>query len=155
MVFGNGLTSGEPVSGRGLLAEFDFRLLGGSTEAAFDLSEGYVASSGSEVRAVAQLNSAHLMPRQFALHANFPNPFNPSTSIEYALPEAAEVELAIYDVLGQKVQTLVAHQFQGAGYYRLTWDGSDANGHAVSSGIYFYRLATQNFTQTRKMILLK
>ena len=155
LVLGNGLTSGEPVSGRGLLAEFDFRLLGGSTEAAFDLSEGYVASSGSEVRAVAQLNSAHLMPRQFALHANFPNPFNPSTSIEYALPEAAEVELAIYDVLGQKVQTLVAHQFQGAGYYRLTWDGSDANGHAVSSGIYFYRLATQNFTQTRKMILLK
>ena len=95
------------------------------------------------------------MPRQFALYANFPNPFNPSTSLEYALPEPTEVELAIYDVLGQKVQTLVAQQLQNAGYYRLTWDGSDANGHTVSSGIYFYRLTTQNFTQTRKMLLLK
>ena len=155
LVLGNGLIGGESVSGRGLLAELDFRLLGGSTKATFNLSEGYVASSGSEVRAVAQLNSAHLMPRQFALYANFPNPFNPSTSLEYALPEPTEVELAIYDVLGQKVQTLVAQQLQSAGYYRLTWDGSDAKGHTVSSGIYFYRLTTQNFTQTRKMLLLK
>ena len=155
LLVGNGLSTGETVSGRGLLAEFDFRLLGLTTEAAFDLAEGYVASSGTEVKAVAQLGSARLMPRQYALFANFPNPFNPSTSIEYALPEDAEVELVIYDVLGQTVQTLVANELQGAGYYRLTWDGRNQSGHTVSSGMYFYRLATPGFTQTRKMILLK
>jgi len=155
LVLGNGLISGEPVSGRGLLAELDFRLLGGSDEAVFDLSEGYVASSGTRVRRVAQLDGARLVPRQFALFANFPNPFNPSTSIEYALPEATEVELAIYDVLGQKVQTLVAQQLQDAGYYRLTWDGSDSAGRGIASGMYFYRLATPKFVQTRKMTLIK
>ena len=155
LLVGNGITNGATVSGRGLLAEMDFRLLGTGTEAAFDLAEGYVASSGQEVKAVAQLSSARLMPRQYALFANFPNPFNPSTSIEYALPEAAEVELAIYDILGQTVQTLVANELQGAGYYRLTWDGRDRAGRSVSSGMYFYRLATPGFTQTRKMILLK
>ena len=155
LVVGNGLTDGEAVSGRGLLAELDFRLLGHGTEAAFDLAEGYIASSGEQIKAVAQLSSARLVPRQYALFANFPNPFNPSTSIEYALPEAAEVALVIYDVLGQTVQTLVANQLQGAGYYHLTWDGRDQAGHSVSSGMYFYRLATQDFEQTRKMILLK
>jgi hypothetical protein len=155
LVIGNGLTDGEAVSGRGLLAELDFRLLGHGTEAAFDLAEGYVASSGEQIKAVVQLSSARLVPRQYALFANFPNPFNPSTSIEYALPEAAEVALVIYDVLGQTVQTLVANELQGAGYYHLTWDGRDQAGHGVSSGMYFYRLATQDFEQTRKMILLK
>ena len=104
---------------------------------------------------MAQLGSVHLMPRQYALFANFPNPFNPSTSIEYALPEATAVELAVYDILGQKVQTLVGHQRLGAGYYRLTWDGRDHAGRAVASGLYFYRLATPEFVQTRKMTLLK
>ena len=155
MVIGNGLTDGETVSGRGLLAELDFRLLGQGTEASFDLAEGYVASSGRQVKTVAQLSSARLLPRQYALFANFPNPFNPSTSIEYALPEAAEVKLVIYDALGQTVQTLVASELQGAGYYRLTWDGRNHAGHSVSSGMYFYRLTTGNFQQTRKMILLK
>ena len=155
VVVGNGLTQGESVSGRGLLAELDFRLLGASTEAVFGLAEGYVASSGEAVRAVAQLGSVHLMPRQYSLFANFPNPFNPSTSIEYALPEATAVELAVYDILGQKVQTLVGHQRLGAGYYRLTWDGRNHAGRAVASGLYFYRLATPEFVQTRKMTLLK
>ncbi len=154
LVVGNGLTEGEAVSGRGLLAELDFRLLGADSEAVFDLSEGYVASSGEVVRAVAQLGSARLLPHQYALFANFPNPFNPSTSIEYALPEAAIVELSIYDILGQRVRTLVSGQ-QGAGFYRLAWDGRDQADQAVASGVYFYRLATAGFSQTRKMTLLK
>ncbi len=72
-----------------------------------------------------------------------------------SLPEAAEVELAVYDILGQKVQTLVAHELQGAGYYRLTWDGRNYAGRSVASGLYFYRLAMPEFVQTRKMTLIK
>ena len=155
LIVGNGLTSGKPVSGRGLLAELDFRLLGASTEASFNLTEGYIASSGAEVRSVAQLSSARLVPRRYALFANFPNPFNPTTSIEYALPEAAQVELVVYDLLGQKVRTLVTTQNQNAGYYRLRWDGRNDAGQTGSSGMYFYRLTTPQFTHSRKMMLLK
>ena len=154
VVVGNGLTQGEPVSGRGLLAELDFRLLGTGTETVFDLSEGYVATSGDAVRRVVQLGSARLVPRQYALFANFPNPFNPSTSIEYALPEAATVELAVFDILGQRVRTLISGR-QVAGFYRLAWDGRDRAGRAVASGVYFYRLATADFDQTRKMTLIR
>ena len=155
LVVGNGLVSGEAVSGQGLLAELDFRFLGAGTEASFDLVEGYLASSGTEVRSVVQLGAARLVPRHYALFANFPNPFNPATSIEYALPEAAQVELVVYDLLGQKVRTLVAAQQQGAGYYRLRWDGRDSMGRAVASGVYLYRLVTPEFVQTRKMTLIK
>ena len=155
LVVGNGLVEGEAVSGRGLLAELDFRLLGASTEAVFALTEGYVASSAEAVRTVAQLGSVRLVPQHYALFANFPNPFNPSTSIEYALPEAAVVELAIYDILGQRVRMLVAGQLQGAGFYRLVWDGRDHADRAVASGVYFYRLTTAGFNQIRKMTLIK
>ena len=154
LVVGNGLIEGEQVSGRGLLAELDFRLLGAGMEADFGVSEAYVASSGAAVRSVAQLGSARLVPQHYALFANFPNPFNPSTSIEYALPEAASVELAIYDILGQRVRTLVAGQ-QAAGFYRLAWDGRDRAEQAVASGVYFYRLTAAGFSQTRKMTLIK
>jgi len=130
---------GTPGAGVGLLGMLSF----------------YVALSGARVRRVAQLDAARLVPRQFALYANFPNPFNPLTNIEYALPEAAKVDLVIYDVLGQKVQTLVAPQLQGAGYYRLTWDGRDSAEKDVASGMYFYRLTTPKFIQTRKMMLIK
>jgi len=155
LVVGNGLVSGESVSGQGLLAELDFRFLGVGTEASFDLVEGYLASSGAEVRSVVQLGAARLVPRHYVLFANFPNPFNPVTSIEYALPEAAQVELVVYDLLGQKVRTLVVAQQQSAGYYRLRWDGRDSMGRAMASGVYLYRLVTPEFVQTRKMTLIK
>jgi fibronectin type 3 domain-containing protein len=155
IIIGNGLVEGQEVSGRGLLAELTFTRIGNANAASLDLIEAYTASPTRGVRTVAQLNSTILRPDTYALYANFPNPFNPSTSIEYALPEAASVSIAIYDILGQKVRELAAHPLQPAGFYQLTWDGLDHRGQGVASGIYFYRLKTPGFSQTRKMTLVK
>ncbi|MEW5922800.1 MAG: T9SS type A sorting domain-containing protein [Candidatus Zixiibacteriota bacterium] len=95
-----------------------------------------------------------LLPAEFNLRANYPNPFNSCTVIEYSLPSKSPVTIAIYNLLGQKVRTLVKME-QAAGNYSIIWDGMDNIGEQVSSGIYFYRMETDQFTQTRKMILLK
>ena len=95
-----------------------------------------------------------LLPQQFALHQNYPNPFNPTTVIEYVLPKTSFVTIQIYNILGQKVKTLV-EELQELGYKKIQWDGTDDNGNKVSSGIYFYRIVAGNFVKCRKMILLK
>lgn len=89
----------------------------------------------------------------FAL-TNQPNPFNPATQIGYQLPEASDVSLVIYNVLGQEVRRLV-NAFQNEGQYQITWDGKDALGSPVSSGIYVYRLTVNNQIQTSRMTLVK
>ncbi len=89
------------------------------------------------------------IPQKFALQPNFPNPFNPITSIQYQLPKAAVVELAIFNIQGQRVATLVNGR-QEAGYYRLHFDGS-----ALSSGIYFIKIKAGSFNRIRKMTLVK
>jgi len=89
------------------------------------------------------------LPKTFSLSQNYPNPFNPITEIGYALPRDCQVKLEVFNILGQKVATLVDGE-QRAGYKSVKWDAS-----SFSSGIYFYRLQTGNFVQTRKMILLK
>ena len=94
------------------------------------------------------------LPTEFSLSQNHPNPFNPHTIIDYALPQDAEVSLVIYNVLGQKVKTLV-NEFQTAGFQGAEWDGTDDRGHVSASGIYFYKLNAGDFTQTRKMVMLK
>ncbi|GEM_PF-1319396 len=89
------------------------------------------------------------IPERYALHQNFPNPFNPSTTIRYELPEPAAVRLAVYDILGREVSVLVAKE-QAAGAYEVLFDASH-----LSSGIYLYRLQTSAFMQTKKLILLR
>ncbi len=94
-------------------------------------------------------------PEVFSLANNYPNPFNPATTIKYALPQAADVELTVYNVLGQPVRTLVA-EHQSAGRYVVEWDAANDSGHSLSSGMYFYRLeAGGEFLETKKMLLLK
>jgi hypothetical protein len=90
----------------------------------------------------------------FTLRQNYPNPFNPQTKIEYYLFEESEVELSIYNALGQKVKTLI-DQHQIPGGKEVFWDGKDDKGNEVSSGIYFYKLKTNAFYQTKKMLLLR
>ncbi len=94
------------------------------------------------------------LPTEFALSQNVPNPFNPSTQISFALPVAAKVNLAIYNVLGQHVKTLVAGDLR-AGYQTITWDGTDFTGRTVASGVYFYKLNAGDFAATKKMLMLK
>ena len=94
------------------------------------------------------------LPDQYRLNQNMPNPFNPSTAIGYQLPEAGQVRLAIYNLLGQEVRELV-NERRDAGSFSATWDGTDALGRRVASGIYLYRIQAGSFTATRRMLLLK
>ena len=94
------------------------------------------------------------LPNSLALAANYPNPFNPATSIAYSLPQRTTVRLDVINILGQLVTTLVDRE-QPAGDYSVTWDGTDHGGRPVASGIYFYRLATAERSLSRKMILMK
>ena len=95
-----------------------------------------------------------LGPGAFALHENWPNPFNPETSIRFELAQGSAVQLAVFDALGQKVRTLVDGA-RAAGSYQVLWDGRNARGAQVSSGVYFYRLQAGDLTQMRRMLLLK
>lgn len=94
------------------------------------------------------------IPKQFELYANYPNPFNPATSIKYDLRENAKVTLKIYNSLGQEVRTLVNAR-QNAGQYTIQWDGKNNAGSAVSSGVYIYRIKAGDFIKSKKMLLLK
>ena len=90
----------------------------------------------------------------FELAQNYPNPFNPSTSLRYTIPQILNVRLEVFNVLGQLVKVLV-NEPQNAGVKTVVWDGTNAFGRKVSSGVYLYKLTAGNFVQTRKMILLK
>jgi photosystem II stability/assembly factor-like uncharacterized protein len=100
------------------------------------------------------------IPTEFAVMQNYPNPFNPSTTIQYALPKDARITLAIYNVLGQKIAEL-RNEVQNVGYHEAVWNGTNAAGVHVASGIYMYRLeakpldGSSSFTSLNKMLLLK
>lgn len=94
------------------------------------------------------------LPKAYSLNQNMPNPFNPATSIMYALPKACDVKLSVFNILGQTVCDVV-NDYQEAGIYTVVWDGKDALGEPVASGVYFYRIKTGDFEKTRKMVLLK
>ncbi|MEA1996999.1 MAG: T9SS type A sorting domain-containing protein, partial [Gemmatimonadota bacterium] len=116
-------------------------------------AEGSAQGNASGSRTV----SASL-PKAYALSQNFPNPFNPSTTISFAVPEAAgptTVRLDVFNLRGQLVATLVNSSSMEPGEYRVQWEGVDSHGKAVSSGVYFYRLRTPSFNATRKMVILK
>ena len=85
---------------------------------------------------------------------NYPNPFNPNTTIRFRMPDDAHVQLSVYNILGQRVRTLV-NEFYTAGEHEVEWDGFFDDGSAAESGIYFYRISTATFTDVRKMTLLK
>lgn len=94
------------------------------------------------------------IPEEFSLAQNYPNPFNPSTTIEFELKNDTYAKLSVYNMLGQRIRNLV-DQKQTAGRYLVQWDGMDENGKAVSSGIYFYRIETESFSATKKMLLIR
>ena len=113
---------------------------------------GVVLADRSEVRSQAVTVTTKLVA--LTLHQNTPNPFNPSTTISFTLPERMRATLAIYDVEGRRVRTLV-DETVGEGYQEYVWDGNDANGTLVSTGVYFYSLRSGTRTLTKKMLFLK
>jgi len=94
------------------------------------------------------------IPTEYALHDNFPNPFNPTTTIRYDLPVKAKVRFTVYDMLGRQIKTLVDDEV-AAGYHTITWDGTNQHGIQVGTGVYLYQIETKNYRDSGKMILLK
>jgi hypothetical protein len=107
----------------------------------------------SESRAI-DVKDSDIIPQDFVCHQNYPNPFNPETNIRFQIPNNSTVKLLIYNVLGEKVRTLV-NEYMGAGNHNITWNSRDENGQHVPSGTYIYRIQAADWTDTRKMILLK
>jgi hypothetical protein len=99
-------------------------------------------------------NSFEMLPRTFHLNQNYPNPFNPTTEIGYSIPENTFVSITIYDVQGRSVKSLV-NQNQDAGIYLTSWNAKDEQGNSVPAGMYFCTIRAGDFTQTKKMVLLK
>jgi flagellar hook assembly protein FlgD len=95
-----------------------------------------------------------LLPQETMLQPNYPNPFNPTTVLPFALDRSQDVRLEIYNVLGQRIRTLVSGPMD-AGFHTLVWNGHNDIGHSVAAGLYFTLLETQSTRQTRKMSLLK
>ncbi len=97
---------------------------------------------------------SEILPEKYMLSQNYPNPFNLSTNIMYRIPEKSHVTITVFNLLGQKVKTLV-DETKSAGEYRVRWDGNDEYGQEVSTGIYFYRIKAGDYAESRKMLLLK
>jgi hypothetical protein len=118
-----------------------------------DVLEGQFVNSAYQ-GTVMRVEKAQALPLAAALHQNFPNPFNPSTEIRFDIPTARTVQLRVYNQLGQTVRTLVDNRMK-AGSYRIKWDGKTEAGSSVSSGVYFYSLEAGDYSQIRKMTLVK
>ena len=122
---------------------------------AVELIDAFAVSAGNQrVNMKQQKTTNNLLPDKFDLAQNYPNPFNPTTTIKFALPEASNVNLEVYNILGQKVNVLV-DSYMDAGYHSIEWNGDDQNGNKVSSGVYFYKIKAGDFEQSKKMMLLK
>ena len=93
------------------------------------------------------------IPNQYALGQNYPNPFNPSTTIQFELPEESYTQIAIYDLLGRELIQLVSKIFT-AGYHEVIWNGKDSFGRTIPSGMYLYRMNTNGFSSTRRLVFL-
>ncbi|RMH78872.1 MAG: T9SS C-terminal target domain-containing protein, partial [Calditrichaeota bacterium] len=119
---------------------------GGHTAPALFIMEGAMNPVG--------IGGGDAIPQEFNLLQNYPNPFNPETNITFALPRATQVTLTIYNVLGQKVRTLV-NGFLEARVHTVRWDGKDDRGVAVPSGFYIYRLEAGDFTGAKRMLLIR
>jgi hypothetical protein len=150
-----GFTGAYGFAARGLMADdlhykqAGYNEMGEAMAVALAAARGY---SRIEDPAIAELEAE--IPQRFELGQNYPNPFNPSTIIAYQLSEAADVDLAIYNVVGQRIRVL-AEGALPAGRHQVMWDGRDESGQAVSSGVYLYRLVAGTQQQSRTMILVK
>ena len=141
------LDSGEPVADARVLL-FDLTDLRAAPLAATTDESGHFTLSLGALSA-----GSAALPQQFALGANYPNPFNPSTIIPYQLPTAMHVRLEMFNILGQHIATLVDGERSG-GFHTTRWDATNAAGQAMAAGVYFYRLSGAGVHATRRMVLI-
>lgn len=149
--------STENIAADGNFVNVKFKLLNlteGQTEVKlselrWNENETQTNVSSSLVSVVTDVDNSEAIPEEYSLKQNYPNPFNPSTKIFFGLPNADNVKIVVYNFLGEKIQEVVDRQY-AAGKYTVTFDGSN-----LTSGIYYYKIRAGNFTQTRKMMLVK
>jgi hypothetical protein len=125
--------------------------------ASANLEYGLLADENNERISVAPAIAAGITaetPSSYSLGANYPNPFNAGTVINYSLGGDCQARLDVFDILGRHVRTL-ADEIQPAGPHQANWDGTDSRGRAVASGMYFYRLTAGGYAESKKMVLLK
>ena len=136
--------------------DLTFRSLDPTTLADFRLTEAVVVNLAGQASSVASsvLDNVGVGPSEYGLLQNIPNPFNPETTIAYQVRESGKVQLVIYTSIGQEVRTLVDEVKEG-GQYTARWDGRDTFGRQVASGVYFYRMRADGFSDTKRMMLLK
>ena len=153
----NSIVNGSEVSGDGDIVRLVFRVLRDFEDnARFEIADGLVFDPSQLANPlIGGVLDIQTTPTEFALLQNFPNPFNPETTIGYELAESADVTLQIYNVVGQVVRTLMVSESQSVGRYQVRWDGMDDRGMPVSSGIYFYQISAGKFQDVRKLMLLK
>ena len=150
VAYGDMLVDGE------LMLDLVMRPMMETENGLIEISQGQLADGSLGFNQIASLGAiaVETRPEEFALRNNYPNPFNPSTTIKYQLPDAGDVRLEIFNVVGQSVRTLVDQQ-EGAGRYEMQWDATNNNGQSLSSGVYFYRLQAGEFQEVKKMLLMK
>ena len=123
---------------------------------AYDDEYSVTSDSGQFIliRSLLSVNETLDIPKDFVLHHNYPNPFNPTTTIRYDLPKDSKVQIMIYDIMGRVVRILV-NEKQNGGYKSIIWNGTNDFGQEVGMGMYFYRISAGGFVQIKKMVLLK
>jgi hypothetical protein len=131
------------------------RINGGTAVIENSFHNNYRLIIGTKTFAENNNKEINLEPIDYYLLQNYPNPFNPSTTINYSIADNSNVRIVIYDILGKEIITLVNEEEKTAGSYSVFWDGKNKFGNEVSSGLYFYRLITDKFSQTNKMLFLK
>lgn len=169
----NGTQTGQvALDGETALPSVQFEGVAGDSSGQNVLSDGFdltagthtITLSGSQVivdfvqliqEVITSVSSGHdELPLDFELAQNYPNPFNPETTIRYRVAQQGEVTIEIFNILGQKVRTLV-DKVQPEGSYRVVWDGTNDYGASVSTGMYIYRMKSADFVKSRKMLFLK
>lgn len=135
-------TSGEA---RGVYVDSNYVYIADGYDGLYIIQNDLLLSTSEEERVI---------PSMFYLSQNFPNPFNPATTLKYDLPEASHVTLTIYDITGRTVKILV-NSHQEAGYKSIRWDGTNDRGEPVSAGMYLYRIRAGQYVETKKMVMLK
>jgi len=114
-----------------------------------EFAKRYTDAGGKDSIMITDVENSGKLPTEYALAQNYPNPFNPSTSIQYSLKESGKVDMAVYNMLGQKVLTLVS-EYQNSGSHLVKFNASQ-----LASGVYIYRINANSFTASKKLLLLK